>query len=296
MKVDAIIRQQGSYFRKSILTVQLFYFCVFYGFLSILHPLAEQCALGVKLVPALFLLNWLPGRFLPGLVYLCLLPPFFAFFVPHSRALRIAVAISIFLIFGLLLCVGDRRSSGVAVLWIAVVFSFLPNWKRKLSFTSRQRVVFSVWLSTLVFLMTYVMSGLWKALYSLVLQPLQGYAGGFSPDAFARIVAGLALRSGQLTEPGNFLIHHPWVGAPGFLYAILMEITAFLPLLYPSLFRFVAVELLAFHIVSYYFLGISFSSHILLILPLLYFSPFAGTEIFPFKILLARLKPRRKSG
>lgn len=271
--MENLIRSQERYFTRSKLIIRIFYAILLYTLMNgtnLLTLLEGE----VRFIPALQFLEYLPKGWLPGVVYAAMLPVLLAFFAPQSRILRILSALAAFITIGLYSCVGLRSSSGLIYVWISFFFCFPPNWLKNKSFKSRQSTIFFVWMATAALLATYTLAGIWKFAYALVVQPLSGYAGGFSPDAMARVVADYILRSGQPSWLGNLVVQDHILGGPLYVYLIFVELTAFLTLFFPKYYRLLAFELMMFHLFSLYILHISFIHHIPLILLFLYYSPF----------------------
>ncbi len=264
-------------FSRCITAIKIFYallFCIMY---QSINELVDNMYGEISLVPVL---SWL-GLFLSepihfqSVAYLCLPLILPAFFLPQERWARIIAALTALTYFGLYASIGNRQSAASVLIWMALYLIILPNWHAHSDRRIKQKVIFGWWICTGLFLMTYFLSGLWKVAYGMILYPLKGELGAFSPYALADVVAAYTLRINQWPWLAKLILEYPFVGWPGYLFAVFLEVLAPLPLFFPRYYKLMGVLLLEFHILSVYILHIPFHVHVYLVFLLLFFSPFS---------------------
>lgn len=162
-------------------------------------------------------------------------------------------------------------------LWIGFCFCFLPTGTHsQLSASLRRRFRFLLvfWFTQALIMLFYSMSGVWKIVGALE-DLIAGEFSGFHPFALAMIVSQKMLQLNQETMLGPWLVHNPWIGWPLHMWVFYVELVALLIMLRPALHRSWGVMLTLFHIGTLVLLGISFSKHVLVLVLLFVWSPFA---------------------
>lgn len=162
-------------------------------------------------------------------------------------------------------------------LWIGFCFCFLPTGDhRQIAASRRGRFNFLLvfWCTQALIMLFYSMSGVWKiagALEDLIV----GDFSGFHPFALAMIVSQKMLQLDRETVLGPWLVHNPWIGWPLHMWVFYVELVAILVIFRPALHRAWGTMLILFHIGTLVLLGISFSKHVLVLVLLFVWSPFA---------------------
>jgi len=162
-------------------------------------------------------------------------------------------------------------------LWASFCFCFLPSGDQQTlgsSLACRYRYLLVFAYSQGLILLFYTMSGFWKIAAGIEAL-LQSRIGSFHPEGLATIVADKMLQLDKPTLLGPWLVDHSWVGWPVFLFVIYIEVFALWAWLRPPLHRLFGLALACFHVGTFLLLGISFPKHILVIVVLLIWSPFA---------------------
>lgn len=160
---------------------------------------------------------------------------------------------------------------------VSFVLIFLPaGWQVRGSADRRVRAA-----TLLVFagaqaliLLTYSMSGMWKA-GGIVEQLIRGeFVTYLHPQGLARQVAAKMIEDDARSVLGPWLVAHPWVGwLPG-IAAIYLELFALWIVARPSLHRAWGLGLAFFHLATHLTLGVGFPQNILWLALFLVLSPF----------------------
>ncbi len=174
-------------------------------------------------------------------------------------------------------------------LWLlaAIVLIFLPDVGRSPGRRERQSYLNVFWTAHALILLTYSMSGLGKLLGALR-QASQGQITAFHPQAMALHIADRLTETGSRSPVGLWLVDHVAVSWPLMLGTIYLQIFTFWSIFRPSLLRLWTGGLIAFHVATYWVLGIRFAPPILLLAMWGLASPFLPSQT-PLKVMLTDL-------
>lgn len=172
---------------------------------------------------------------------------------------------------------------------VSAVLVFLPwgwHWPARVADRMlRQRTLLVFWTAQAAVFLTYSLSGLGKfagAFYQFT----RGEIGVFSPNALAYHVADRLLQTASVSVLGQWLIDYPFLGWPGMLLTVYLQLTAFAVVFRPALQRWWAAGLAAFHVVSFFTMTINFPQNVFLLALFFFHSPFAPADTPPLRELL----------
>lgn len=137
----------------------------------------------------------------------------------------------------------------------------------------RQRYLNAFWSAQAMLLVFYTMSGTWKALQAIP-QIARGEVHSFAPTALSLHIAHRLLQTAEESVLGAFFIEHPLLGWPGFLLTLYLQVFAVWAAFRPSLHRLWGAGHMAFHLMVYLTMSVSFHPQVLLVGILLLASPF----------------------
>jgi hypothetical protein len=163
--------------------------------------------------------------------------------------------------------------------WVlaSLVFIFLP-WpaSRDPSRAERQAFLQTFWTAQASILLTYSMAG-WSKIGGAFLQAWRGEPSLFSLQALSRHIAARLLETGVQSLWGPWLLAHPWIGWPLLWGVVYLQAFSFWVAFRPTLRAVWAVWLIAFHLASFFAMGIFFAQAILL-LGILFLPEGVGSE------------------
>jgi len=197
-----------------------------------------------------------------------------AFWKPHVTAWRVGFAVTYLMCIAVPGGMGGIKHVHHEWFWVALVFIFLPSGGGD----GASRAVKMTYTMTFaaaqgLILLFYTMAGFWKT--SAAFQSLfAGVAGNFSPQALAWTLADRMAQTN--TEPllGPFMVDNAILGFPSFLFVMYVQLVAIAVAFRPSLHRFWAFALIAFHTGTFVLMEIPFPTHIAILLVLFVASPF----------------------
>ena len=286
------IRAQAARFALAAGLVRGFYALSLFVVVDALPELVRQ-----SVPPRSFLLwpvAWLrwvqPAAAGPGIIVtLLLLGTAVAAFVPQRRWARALAALGWLEFVALNNSAVKIGHSQHLLVVVSAVLVFLPaGWHLPAAAATRmlrQRTLLVFWTAQAALLLTYSLSGLGKfagAFYQLT----RGETGAFSPNALAYHVAERLLQTASVSVLGEWLIDYPLLGWPGMLFTVYLQCTALAVAFRPSLQRWWAAGLAAFHVVSFFTMTINFPQNVFLLALLFFHSPFAPAEPPPLARLL----------
>lgn len=169
-----------------------------------------------------------------------------------------------------------------SLLYVLFWFVFLPRigaGELDTPSSSRKKFLLVFWITQFMVFSTYTMSGIGK-LYDAGRDILT--ARGitvFSPEALAYYIADWIPRFDQVSVLGPLIVRHPmlgWVPMLITLYLLLFSVWAAFK---PNIHRLWAFGLLMFHVMVYLTMALAFTESVLVLLLLLYASPFQNAHM-----------------
>lgn len=175
---------------------------------------------------------------------------------------------------------GGALSHGVHEwFWVSVCMWFLPRGPAT-DRHGRIAFLYAFGMAPAVILFFYSMSGVYKVAYAL-LAFFEGEVGGFAPQAMAVTLARRAVVAGADPLWADVVINNPLVGWPLYMFLYYVEVVALIVLFRPALIPVWGVILILFHFGTLLFMGIVFSSHVILngLFLVLYPQPRGGFDL-----------------
>ncbi|MEZ4729003.1 MAG: hypothetical protein R3E79_17860 [Caldilineaceae bacterium] len=285
----SLFQATRSSFVKAQLLVQVFYgFLVYTAFLELK---AWDTFLYPRELDLLWSLGWTSQFAWPmalNIIFLLFLGgACLALLFPHALPTRLLAFAGCLAYYSLLFSMGDKSHRHYAVSLIAFVLIFLPSrmaLKRdEDQYKNDYLKVF--WGAQFMLLLIYTLTGFWKSIFGLQ-QMLQGQVGVFHVNALPSILANEHFRTGApVTVISDFLINHPLVAFGLFMGVLYLEIFAIVIPFRPTLHRVWAVSFIAMHIGIALTQRLFFAKQALLVVLLLYMSPFLPEKINWWHIL-----------
>lgn len=252
-------------FNSIVLFIQLFYAFVFFLQFQTLTNVNFYSYANVTPLSVFNYVFW-PENYLKEILFLTPIITMATAVFPQFQWLRIFCAISVFFFFGIQFSIQDINNSLISTIWVCFVFAFAKSWKQtQNSRYTTCNIIFNYFIATAAFLMTYFLAGLWKFIFSVVVQPLSGEAGLLSKDAMSATIAAYLIRTDTSTWLGAHLIELPWLGLTMLIFLILFELLAIVPLFKGKYYLPFGIFFLMFHLFSVYIFNIGFSPHVFLI-------------------------------
>lgn len=207
----------------------------------------------------------------------------------RHRTVRVLAFVGVWQAHALESSFGSPNHQWYLLLYTTFIFIFLPDiWGTGgVGQEKGRRFLLGVWTAQTMLMLMYSLAGINKVAYAFV-QYAHGEINAFSINGFAYQIADWTM---QLQEPAYlapFIIHHPWVGWLPYVSLIFIQVCALWTMVRPSLQPLWGFLLVAFHIGTYLTMGISFHPLILVVISLLFFSPFAP-ERFAWRPVLCDL-------
>lgn len=165
--------------------------------------------------------------------------------------------------------------------WVyaSLIFVFLPSFDRnRIDGERDRRLLLFIWWAQASLMLLYTMAGVWK-FHAALVQFLAGEIHGFSPHAFAYQVADWVPKLQREAPLSSLIIAHPLVAWPFYVGSHVFQLFAFWTMIRPSLQKIWAFELVLFHIGTFLVMGIEFDAFVLIVLVLLFFSPFIPEKV-----------------
>ena len=223
-------------------------------------------------------IEWLglePGSLL--ILHVSTFAGFLGVFCWHLRWVRVVVVLAQLLVAAFANSFGAVNHGYHEWLWLGACFVFLPNGRKdEIGATRAGRMTFLTVFSMTqgLILLFYSLSGVYKVLAAAVALNL-GKVGGFAPEAMALTLANRMSQTDSTAIWAPFIIENHWLGWPLYLVLYFIEFVALFVLLRPALHRLWGLMLVAFHFGTFFFMAITFETHVLIATMLFIFSPFA---------------------
>ena len=199
---------------------------------------------------------------------------FLSTFLYRSRVVRIATAVSFWEAAALLNSFGKVSHRDHMILWILLVFVFLPTMRR---WTDKRSDRFSrvevFWYAQMLVMFFYCLTGFWKVV-GWGYQFLAGQPHLLQVDSLARHVAVRLMQTDSTTPFGELFVRHAWLGWPLFVGVIYLEWGSIFIPFRPRLHRIWGTALISMHLGIGWVMGIWFHPSILVCGVLLVMSPF----------------------
>ncbi|MDH3242575.1 MAG: hypothetical protein OEO83_18120 [Alphaproteobacteria bacterium] len=199
-------------------------------------------------------------------------------FRPESRTFR-----ALFALFALFAAAADNSFGAInhgwhIWFWISLILVFLPD-----RFAAADRGRRLTTLSIMVYvqasiLLTYSMAGSQK-LMAGIKSLIAGEAGNFSVTGFASLLADRMTQGRGTTVLGGFLVDHPGLGFPLFVFVILVQTLSFPVAFFPRLHQAWGLLLIGFHLGTGLLMDIYFPTHVLWLALFLVCSPFFVSRV-----------------
>lgn len=186
--------------------------------------------------------------------------------------------------------------------FVSLIFIFLPTQSGEdAAWESNRRLLLMIWSAQAFLMLLYTMAGIWKFEAAFV-QYLAGQIHGFSIEGFAYQVADWVPKLQREAVLAPYIIAYPLIAWPFYVISHFFQLFAFWTMIRPSLQKVWALELVLFHIGTFMVMGIEFDAFFLIVLALLFFSPFTPERVsmrqifFDFPILgqIAEFLARRR--
>jgi len=225
---------------------------------NIYHKLAVAERFHKPPTDPLWLLAWLPDKFffaskvIIGLAYLIL--SFICLIKPY-KLIKLGLALSALFTIALLQSYGKISHQYHVHLFILLALPVL--------FNNHQSPAIRMDLTMLqgLILVTYSLSGLWKY-YTGIAQWILGQPHLFSPSAMASKVLFEEFTYSQPIALGGFITEFPIIASMGLWAVVYLETTSFSILFKPQWHKVWGMSLILFHLLSYFSLGVLFTSPI----------------------------------
>lgn len=259
-------------------TISLFYFCITvvssWLYLPVLN--LEEYS---KLDPPnlLFFIKYLSPEYIIAFSNITPLILLITALFPKYQFLRIAAALFYTFTHGVFCSHGIDDHDQLTLVYGTIALAFMPNLinSKVMSRIDKHIRIFYFWIFHGVILMPYFVSGLTKVFYGGVYQLIFDDVSIWSPHAMAYVTEFYLWRIGSDSWLGDIIINNIWLSAPMYVLATVLEISALLPLFFPKLWKLIVLKLIIFHLLLNWSLNILFISNMLILLIVIYNTPFS---------------------
>ena len=277
--IQSIFSRHSFIYENIPKTISLFYFCVtatssrlYLSSLSLeqydnLYP------------PALtFFIKYLPPEILIFLINITPIIFLITALLPRFQFLRVLSALFCIFSYGYDGSFGLNEPGVLIILYGTIALAFMPSLKKESSMVRRidkHIRIFYFWVFHGALLMSYFVSGLTKLLYGGIYQLIFDDVSIWSPHAMTYVTEFYLWRIGSSSWLGDLIINYTWLSAPMYALATILEIFSLLPLFFPKLWKVIVLKLVLFHFLINWILNILFLWNILILLVVLYNTPFS---------------------
>lgn len=161
--------------------------------------------------------------------------------------------------------------------WVSVMLAMMPVGplsQQLRSFTTRHVFLSAYFAAMALVAFFYTQSGLHKARFGIIWD--EGAMSSFHPDALTYLATNRWLHNAYPTVLQDLYMENRWIGWPGHLFVVYIELFALLALFRPEMHRLFGFLLMSFHMGVWLLLGIPFPYQPMTLAMLFVWSPFAA--------------------
>ena len=279
--------QRHSFIYKNIPnTISLFYFYITVASLILYRPvLTLEHYDKISPPPLIFFVKYLTPEVLLFLNNITPIICLITALLPQSQYLRIISALFYTYSHAFYCSFGIDSHDQLTAVYGAIALAFMPSLIKKLKGKRMDKHIriFYFWIFHGAILMPYFISGLTKLFYGGIYQLFFDEISIWSPYAMAYTTERYLFWIGSDAWLGRLIIDNIWISAPMYILATFLEIFSLLPLFFPKLWKPIILKLVIFHIFVNYALNILFLSNTVILLIVLYNTPFSYPLSSSFK-------------
>ena len=274
----SIFKRHSFIYENISKTISLFYFCVTVVSSWLYYPTLTLEEYN-KLNPpsTLFFIKHLSPDLIISLSNITPLILLVTALFPRHQFLRILSALFYTFTYGFYCSHGIDDHDQLTLVYGAIALAFMPSLikSKKITRIDKHIRIFYFWIFHGVILMPYFISGLTKLFYGGIYQLLFDDVSIWSAHAMAYVTDFYLWEINLDSWLGDFIIQNIWLSAPMYVLATVLEISVLLPLFFPKLWKLIIVKLILFHLLVNWVLNILFASNMLILLVVLYNTPFS---------------------
>lgn len=236
--------------------------------------------------PLLFFTKALPPEFLIAIIHITPIVLLATALFPRYQSLRVLSGLFYVFSHGFYCSFGLNDHNQLTLIYGAIALSFMPHIRKDNSLVTRTEKhirILHFWIFHGALLMPYFVSGLTKFFMGGIYQLIFNEVSAWSPYTMAYATEWYLWRIGSHSWLGGLIIDHVWLSVPIYLGIIALELSVLLPLFFPKIWKLIILELVLFHIFSIQALNILFYSNVIVLLVVLYNTPFSYPLQFPKK-------------
>jgi hypothetical protein len=278
---EPVATQRAAYDRATVI-VRVFYALSIFWVVSAVDgwPAYSRLTEARVLWPARWWFDWFSVHTSVDIIFVFYIAATaVAVLIPRFRFVRLLSAIALLQYMAFINGFDKINHNLHAWLFVSFILVLLPSgrWEHR-RVSDRQAFLGVVWISTLVVLLFYTLTGFWK-IYTATKALTNGTPSGFGISAFSYIVGSRLVQTNQDTVLGHYFTYHELPGWFLFTGTMYLETFSVIAAFRPRLHRVWGLALIAFHFGTQLAMGFTFGPNIVLIGLLLVCSPFTPDRV-----------------